>query len=276
MPDKVEFWITDQDISDVFSGNFWNNEEIEKTKSFYIINGNADRLTQLLRDKTTLWEEFEDIIRFTGSLGLEIKGVGLDLAAGVCWSTALLSRIETVKKIYAVEISKHRLLKIAPLVLGFLNAESDKIIRVIGDFYNIKLEDNSIDFCFMSQAFHHANNPGKLLKEVFRILKPGGFILLIGESPILFRQFVIKYVKNFTKIVVPFLKYKSKPVKKLFIGFNELYPPDEESGDHYYRTKDYLNIFRSNNYSIYFHKNRCYTTFLAVKREDNFKEANQK
>jgi ubiquinone/menaquinone biosynthesis C-methylase UbiE len=265
VPDKVEFWITDQGISDAFSGSYWNDEEIEKTKAFYILNGNADKLTQLLRDQTTLWEEFEDIIKFSGTLGLEIKGVGLDLAAGVCWSTALLSRMETVEKIYAVEISKHRLLKIAPLVLDFFKAESDKIIRVIGDFYNIKLEDNSIDFCFMSQAFHHANNPGQLLKEVFRILKPGGFILLIGESPILFRHFLVKYIKNIVKIITPFLEYKTKPIKKIFIGFNELYPPDKEYGDHYYRTKDYLNIFRCNNYSIYTHKNHHFTTFLAVK-----------
>jgi len=237
----------------------------EKAKAWYIIDGNADKLIKLLKDQTTCWEEFEDIIKLSGTLGLEIKGVGLDLAAGVCWTTALLSRIGTVEKIYAVEISKHRLLKIAPLVLDLFKAQSDKIVRVIGDFYNIKLEDSSVYFCFMSQAFHHADKPGKLLKEVYRILKPGGFILLIGESPIFYKQIIVKYIKNTIKIIFPFLKFKTKLIKKIFIGFKDLYPPNEESGDHYYRIKDYMDIFSSYKYSFYINKQRRFSTFVAVK-----------
>jgi len=89
--------------------------------------------------------------------------------------------------------------------------------------------------------------------------------LLIGESPIFYKQIIVKYIKNIIKTISPFLKFKTKPIKKIFIGFKDLYPPNEESGDHYYRIKDYMDIFSSYKYSFYINKQRRFTTFVAVK-----------
>ena len=118
----IVYWITENEIDNIFSGKYWNNEESEKNKAFYILDGNTNKLIDYLNYQTTYLREFESVIKFSKELGLTIKGVGLDIAAGVCWTTALLSKIASLKKIYAIEISKHRLLKIAPLVFDLFKA----------------------------------------------------------------------------------------------------------------------------------------------------------
>lgn len=262
---EIQFWLTDQELEGIFSGEYWNDEEKERKKEWYILDGNTNKLINYLKKKTTYFEEYKSIIKFAGKKRLSIEGTGIDIAAGVCWTTALLSRIETVDKIYALEISKHRLLKIAPVVSDLFNANKQKIIRAIGSFYDIKLPDKTIDFCFMSQAFHHADKPEKLLSEIWRILKPSGFILIIGERPIFTSDFLRNYIKNVIKMIMPLSRFKKRPVCKLFPSFRELFPPNVESGDHRYRIADYSHIFKQNGFHLYQNNEPRFTNFVAKK-----------
>ena len=262
---EVLFWLNDRELKELYSGEFWNDEEKEKKKEWYILDGNTDKLVNYLKERRC-FEEYESAINFAKSIGAEIKGTGLDIASGVCWATALLSRIETVDKLYAVDISKHRMSKIAPKVFELFNANTKKITRAIGSFYDIKLSENSVDFCFMSQAFHHADNAKKLLSEVYRILKPSGFILIIGETPIYPHNFLKRYIKNIAKLVMPLSKYKSTPVRKLFPTFMDLYPPNKETGDHHYKITDYQSIFESKGFLLHKNKKPHFTNFIAIKQ----------
>lgn len=45
---------------------------------------------------------------------------------------------------------------------------------VVGDAANTKFDDNSFDTVIMNDAMEHVSKPDKVLKEVYRILKPGG------------------------------------------------------------------------------------------------------
>jgi ubiquinone/menaquinone biosynthesis C-methylase UbiE/DNA-binding transcriptional ArsR family regulator len=49
----------------------------------------------------------------------------------------------------------------------------------LGDIENVPLPDKSVDLAILSQALHHAQHPEAAVKEAFRILKPGGQILLL-------------------------------------------------------------------------------------------------
>ena len=120
----------------------------------------------------------------------------------------------------------------------------------------------------MSQAFHHAHKPDLLLREIYRVLKPGGFILLIGEEPVYAYDIIIKYTKNIIKYMFPNITYKSKPINKIIPKFKEMFAPDEVTGDHYYLIKDYYNIFNNNRYELFLHKEKKYkkyTIFIAIK-----------
>jgi SAM-dependent methyltransferase len=55
---------------------------------------------------------------------------------------------------------------------------SKEEIDVYYDGKTIPFEDNSFDCVFFSEVFEHVFNPDEILKEVFRVLKPNGKVLL--------------------------------------------------------------------------------------------------
>jgi SAM-dependent methyltransferase len=55
------------------------------------------------------------------------------------------------------------------------------------------LEDKSIDIVFICDAFHEFNNKKKTISELYRILKPGGYLSILEES--------IKYTNRAQKII---------------------------------------------------------------------------
>jgi len=49
----------------------------------------------------------------------------------------------------------------------------------LGDIESPPIEDTSVDLAVFSQALHHADHPEIAIKEAFRILKPGGRIIVL-------------------------------------------------------------------------------------------------
>lgn len=49
----------------------------------------------------------------------------------------------------------------------------------LGDIEKVPLADHSVDLAILSQALHHAQHPQRAVDEAFRILKPGGQILIL-------------------------------------------------------------------------------------------------
>ena len=57
---------------------------------------------------------------------------------------------------------------------GFSNLEYQ-----LGDIEEVPLEDKSFDLALLSQALHHAQHPEVAVQEAFRILEPGGELIII-------------------------------------------------------------------------------------------------
>lgn len=49
----------------------------------------------------------------------------------------------------------------------------------LGDIEKVPLPDRSVDLAILSQALHHANHPQAAVHEAFRILKPGGQLVVL-------------------------------------------------------------------------------------------------
>jgi ubiquinone/menaquinone biosynthesis C-methylase UbiE len=162
----------------------------------------------------------------------------IDLAAGIGWCSAEFSKLNCINKVHAVEISKHRLDLLFPKAMKMFDGVNKKVNRYLGSFYDIKLPSKSIDIVFMSQAFHHAENPFKLMCESDRLVKDDGTIILMGEH-------YIGYFRMLKRIVSHFMK-----TGKINFNFHKLWKPDIKLGDHYYRVKDYYFMFEILGYDL--------------------------
>jgi len=55
----------------------------------------------------------------------------------------------------------------------------ENLVYKLGDIESVPLPDQSVDLTILSQALHHARHPQKAVNEAFRILKPGGNLLIL-------------------------------------------------------------------------------------------------
>jgi SAM-dependent methyltransferase len=248
---EVQAWLTDDDLRNVFSSSYWNDVEAEQKKDFWIEDGDYEKCRRYLESTKLLAEYFqaESFIRELGS-GLEV----VDLAAGIGWTSALLSKVDRVATVLSIEISKHRLERLFPHCAAMFDAESQKIRRYLGSFYDLKIPNASIDVVFMSHAFHHADEPMRLLAECDRILKPRGRIIVVGEPCVGVAAIALRFASTLVR-------------RRRFVpDFRRLFPPDPVLGDHYYRHSDYKSMFDAIGYELT-HKRAPtgYVTYVADK-----------
>lgn len=224
-------WLTDEQLDSIYTSEYWNDIEAEKLKEWWIADGRYEVCLEHLRSSQLLseYQEAENQILSLNRGSLDVA----DLAAGIGWTSALLSKLDCVRTVHAVEISKHRIGSLFEHSVTMLNGNPGKLKRYLGSFYETKFQNESLDLIVLSQAFHHAESPMKLLAECNRILKPNGTVLIIGE------HFV-----GIKKVVRRFFSYIVKK-QKVIIDFRELFPPDPKLGDHFYKVSDYLAMFNS-------------------------------
>ena len=97
-----------------------------------------------------------------------------DLGAGEGTFSQLLARRS--KKVIAVDNSEKMVEYGRELALkhGVKNLEYRK-----GDLEEVPIRDAAVDLAFFSQALHHAQHPDRAVREAWRILKPGGRIVVL-------------------------------------------------------------------------------------------------
>lgn len=121
-----------------------------------------------------VYDRREEILAATGVRpGMAVADVG----AGTGLYTRLFAKAVGAKgKVYAVDISKNfidNILRTARErglnnVDGIVNSQTDT-----------KLSAASVDLVFMSDTYHHFEQPGPILDSVRRALKPGGTLVVI-------------------------------------------------------------------------------------------------
>lgn len=97
-----------------------------------------------------------------------------DLGAGEGTISQLLA--ERAKKVFCIDSSK------SMVRLGTDLAKKKNLSNLIykqGDIEEVPLPAKSVDLALMSQSLHHAQRPEKALGEAFRILKPGGQLVVL-------------------------------------------------------------------------------------------------
>lgn len=196
--------------------------------------------TEALRD----FEEIERLIlggvTFSKFLGLEYQGNAADLGSGVGTGAAIISRLPEIENVHAVEISEQWVLNLMPKVFSEYKAIASKIVRVVGDFNNLRLEDNSLSLIVEVDSFHHSENIGKTLKECYRVLKPGGVIISVD------RAWADSYTRKELDSMLD--KEYTESQKALFgIPADQIYRR-RDNGEHEYTIKEWFDFYQRNGF----------------------------
>jgi ubiquinone/menaquinone biosynthesis C-methylase UbiE len=112
----------------------------------------------------------------------EVSGVGLEVGAGPGVFSAVIAGHPGVGKMYALEVCAPIVELLAPKIVSYITHEADKVTGAVGDFDHIQLPDRSVDFAFDFFSLHHSNDLAVTLKEIRRVLKPGGFIFCLDKA----------------------------------------------------------------------------------------------
>jgi ubiquinone/menaquinone biosynthesis C-methylase UbiE len=233
--EAVQSWLSDSQMRAIYTSQYWNDIEAEQHKEWWIEDGDYDKCRRYLASSGLL-DEFRQAEAFVATAGSQLQVA--DLAAGIGWTSVLLSRMPNVAAVHAVEISRHRLERLFPHAVVMLSGEARKIRRYLGSFYDLQLPAASMDVVFLSHAFHHADRPLHLLVECDRVLKPGGRMVVSGEhridAPAVMRRCLAVLLRQ----------------RRLITDFRQLFPPDPLLGDHYYRHSDYRSLFDALGYRL--------------------------
>ena len=150
--------------------------ELEERESFEVEDIRAHVSGWTLEKQHRL--HFDDFLARTG---YKFKGQIIEIGAGSCWLSSLISRQPDVEKIYAVEFSRKRLETWSPVCMELYGADAGKIERVHGDFNNLQVPDASCGAVVADAVLHHAEDLPFLLAEIRRALKPGGALIAFRE-----------------------------------------------------------------------------------------------
>jgi len=101
-------------------------------------------------------------------------GVVADLGAGEGTLAQMLAR--QAERVIAVDLSP----KMVEFGRELARRHDLKNLEYrLGDIEEPPLDDASVDLAFLSQALHHAGSPQKALDRAFRIVKPGGQLVVL-------------------------------------------------------------------------------------------------
>lgn len=199
----------------------------------------------LLRYLYTNQAEMEFTVDLLGSEVLEhqLRGNGMELGAGCGLFSCTFLKTHPIKSILALEVVEKMATHIIPKVAAeIVHDRPERLVPVVGSFDDMRLEDNSLDFVLEIDSLHHSPNLPVTLKEINRVLKPGGVLLCLDRSHP--NWVTDKYIEEQLNRVYP----------KKFLRENG-YPEDvvltrEQNGEHEYRIGEWLEAFDATGFEM--------------------------
>jgi ubiquinone/menaquinone biosynthesis C-methylase UbiE len=238
--------LSKKEVDQIDSASYWNNSDAEKQKIWGQWNENFDILEKKFLEKGLLDQLVVEIKK--SEMDLNGKTL-LSLGAGICILEAqLVEKYSQIEKILCLEFSKHRVFDIAPHIFKNYKIPTEKVELLFGSFLETGVKNETIDFIILSQSFHHAFQPGELLKEIFRVLKPNGKVFILGEHYFSPLSIVLRLIKHFPKYILNHKEYRER--SGVIPSWRGIFPIDNKKGDHHYNLKQYSQMFIENGFNF--------------------------
>lgn len=114
--------------------------------------------------------EYEEVIKF---LGQDPKIV-MDLSCGTGIMARRLAKSQFYPLIIALDYSESMLKMLINQVNSEKTTKNKNLVIIRGDALSIPLISNSVDAIYVGAAIHCWSEPQKGIKEIYRVLRPGG------------------------------------------------------------------------------------------------------
>lgn len=139
-------------------------------------DGSAPRITVADLERLLRWIE-------RCFLKKSFFGIGVEVGSGPLVFCSVLARFARVTTMYGVEICAPIIEKLYPAIAREIaGAFENKAVGVVGSFDDMALADGSVDFVFDFFSLHHSLDIRITLRELARVLKPGGFVLMLDKA----------------------------------------------------------------------------------------------
>ncbi len=123
---------------------------------------------------------FSDPQKIIDSLPIEIGSGVADLGAGTgTWSIPLAKKIGPTGKVYACEVQQNMLVRIENEAKQHGVTNIQTVWSNIENHQGTKLRDSSVDWVIAANVLFQVEDQSGFIKEIARILKPGGRVLLV-------------------------------------------------------------------------------------------------
>lgn len=247
---RIERWIDDASRGAVEYAEYWNDAEAERDKVWDVSDGGFDEVESYLRDSGLESDLRRCLHRLESQYGGALHGRGIDVAAGTLWAEPILLDLPGVEHVCCLEFSEHRLLEIGPRMLEHYGVDPERVTLALGSFYDLRLPDASLDFAFLSQALHHADDPDALLRELSRVLVAGGVVIIVGEHSVK-PGYYVRYLARLGASLLPVALQRRIAGGRVEVRRTlrprgaDLVPTDPILGDHVYTGAEYERLFEA-------------------------------
>lgn len=119
------------------------------------------------------------------ALGIQEGSWVVDVGTGTCWSSRLLA--QTGARVIAMDVIDTPFNGLGTADIQF-DAHHVYFERVLESMTVFPFESESIDFIIFNASYHHTSDEHQTLEECYRVIKPGGTILMLQEFTSLARR----------------------------------------------------------------------------------------
>lgn len=179
----------------------WKNAQLNEKKFWKDIYIDEKKDDVYAKASDEGWVSFANLIFERHNLTLEFLNdkTLLDLGSGPGGVAKGLQVLMDKKKLKNCSIiAADPLMDFYKQEIGILNENKNlKLLTNKGEA--IELPNNSVDIIFSTNVLDHCDNPEKVIKECYRILKPGGYFYPSMHLVYDYLSFASKYIKYIDK-----------------------------------------------------------------------------